>query len=221
MAKDFDNLMREKGTCCICGKPMSDSKFVSMAQLDKKAAWGYPVWNNFLIPGLEDRAMAVVCDGCHKAAEISGVSGTIKYAVEFRENEIILHKVEELEDVPHLQEIIKPTENPDDPITGDRYLFTGTVDDPRYGPFLEQKSNPLYWMHETSGKMKQIVFKFMTGAPLSDKELDTMHWYIFQWVDALPVKPQGFSRALIFGMTQEMLSDYIHGPLMDAGIDPL
>lgn len=86
---------------------------------------------------------------------------------------------------------------------------------------LAFKNQPVYWMHETSGKMKQIVFKFMTGAPLYEEELEIMKWYIFQWVDALPVKPQGFSRELIFGMTGEMLRDYVKGPLMDLGIDPL
>lgn len=129
----FEDMIK-RGTCCICTKPLKDSKYLNLAHLNKKAAWNYPVWNNILIPGLEDRAVAVVCDGCQEACEKSGVGGMIKYAVEIRGEEIILHDVEELEDVPPLQKIVKPTEAPHDPITGDPYQFTGTVDDPRYGP---------------------------------------------------------------------------------------
>lgn len=128
----FELLIREKGTCCVCTKPLKDSKYLNLAQLDKKAAWKFPVWNNVLFPGLEDRAVAVVCDGCQEAAEKSGVSGLIKYAVEIRGEEVIMHDVEELEAVPPLQEIIA-SEEPADPITGDPYAFTGTVDDRRYG----------------------------------------------------------------------------------------
>ncbi len=121
----FEHLIKAKGTCCICTKPLKDSKYLNLAKLDKKAAWNYPVWNTFLILGLDDRAVAVVCDDCHEAAEKSGVAGKIKYAVEVRGDDIILHDVEQLEDVPPL---------PHDPITGERYQFTGTVDDQRYGP---------------------------------------------------------------------------------------
>lgn len=125
---DFVNLMLEKGTCCICTKPLKDSKYLNLAHLDKKAAWKYPVWtvwNNILTPGMEDRAVAVVCDGCQEAAEKSGVGGSIKYAVEIRGDDVIMHDIEELEDAVPVQEIIASGEKkPDIPD-----FFTGSVDD--------------------------------------------------------------------------------------------
>jgi len=124
---DFVHLILDKGTCCICSKPLKDSKHLNLAQLDKKAAWKSPVWSNFLIPGMEDRAVAVVCDGCQEAAEKSGVGGMIKYAVEVCGEEIILHDVEELEDAEPIQEIIAfkdPEKIPDIPD-----FYTGSVND--------------------------------------------------------------------------------------------
>lgn len=212
MSKDFNQLIIEKGTCCICSKPMKESKFISLARIDKKATWKYPVWNNVLIPGLEDRAVAIMCDGCREASEISGVCGMIKYAVETRGEKVIMHDIEELEDAAPPSLIVIPN-IPD--------FFTGRVNDPRYGPFGEQKNPPLHWMHEQTGEMKKIVFKFMTGAPLYDEELNKMRWYLFQWVESMPAKPESFSRELIYGMTQEQLRDYVKGSLMDMGIDPL
>ena len=126
----FDDMIK-RGTCCVCTKLLKDSKYLNLAQLDKKAAWKFPVWNNLLIPGLEDRAVAVVCDGCQEAAEKSGVAGMIKYAVEFRGGKIIMHDVEELESVEPIQDIIAfkdPEEIPDIPD-----FYTGSVKDKRHG----------------------------------------------------------------------------------------
>lgn len=123
----FEHLIKEKGTCCICTKPLKDSKYLSLAQIDKKAAWKFPVWNSVLIQGLEDRAVGIVCDGCHEAAEKSGVSAKLKYAVEIRGDDIILHDVDELEDVEPIQDIIAfkdPEKIPDIPD-----FFTGSVND--------------------------------------------------------------------------------------------
>jgi hypothetical protein len=122
----FEDILK-RGTCCICTKPLHDSKYLSLAQVDKKAAWKFPVWNNFLMPGLEDRAVGIVCDGCHEAAEKSGVSAKIKYAVEIRGEEIILHDVDELEDV---EPVIEPEKSPDIP-----EFFTGSMNDQRHGFF--------------------------------------------------------------------------------------
>lgn len=122
----FEDILK-RGTCCICTKPLHDSKYLSMAQIDKKAAWKFPVWNNFLIQGLEDRAVGIVCDGCHEAAEKSGVSAKLKYAVEIRGDEIIMHDIEELEDVEPIQDIIAfkdPEKIPDIPD-----FFTGSIND--------------------------------------------------------------------------------------------
>lgn len=123
----FVQLVKEKATCCICTKPLHDSKYLSMAQIDKKAAWKVPVWNNVLIQGLEDRAVGIVCDGCHEAAEKSGVAAKVKYAIEIRGDDIILHDVEQLEDVEPIQDIIAfkdPEKIPDIPD-----FFTGSIND--------------------------------------------------------------------------------------------
>lgn len=123
----FDDMIK-RGTCCICTKPLQDSKYLNLAHLDKKAAWKYPVWNNFLTPGLEDRAVAVVCDGCQEACEKSGVGGMIKYAVEVRGEEIIMHDVDDLQDA---NPIIEPEKSPDIPD-----FFTGSVKDQSHGLFM-------------------------------------------------------------------------------------
>lgn len=97
---DFERLVREKGSCCICSRPMKDSRYISLAQLDKKAAWEYPVWDNIIIEGFGGRAVAVVCDTCYDAKESGKDPGHIKFAVELQGEEVIMHKAEDLEDVP-------------------------------------------------------------------------------------------------------------------------
>lgn len=102
----IEHLIHMHGTCCICTKPLKNSKYLFLAHLDKKASWKFPVWNNFLIPGLEDRAIAVVCDDCADAFSKSGVSGMIKYAFEFCGDKIIMHDIDELEDADPIQNMI-------------------------------------------------------------------------------------------------------------------
>jgi len=121
----FDILIREKGTCCICTKPLKDSKYLNLAHLDKKAAWEFPVWNNIFILNSPDRAVGVVCDGCQEAAEKSGVGGMFKYAIEVRGNDVIMHDIEDLEDVEPIEQTIP----------GDRYAFHGSVNDKKHGLF--------------------------------------------------------------------------------------
>ncbi|MFH0904268.1 MAG: hypothetical protein V1854_03660 [Methanobacteriota archaeon] len=123
----FVQLVMEKGTCCICDKPMKGSKYLNLAHLDKKAAWEFPVWNNIFIPNLADRAVGVVCDGCQEAAEKSGVGGMFKYAIEVRGNDVIMHDIEELEDVEPIEDIDEKPDIPD--------FFTGSVKDQRHGLF--------------------------------------------------------------------------------------
>lgn len=80
--------------------------------------------------------------------------------------------------------------------------------------------NPVYWMDEKSGKMKAIVSKFFNDESLTDDELNTMRWYIHQFADAMPYKPNNLSE--IFQMSQQELKAYISETLLfDFGIDPL
>ncbi len=101
---DSEKLILEKGTCCICGQPLSSSKYVNIGMLNKKATWKYPVWGNVLIPGCQGRALFYVCDRCQESSEKGIDPGPVKYAVEVRNKEFILHRVEELEDVPPVTE---------------------------------------------------------------------------------------------------------------------
>ena len=101
----FERVVKEKGVCCICSKPMKDNKYLNLAHLDKKAAWEFPVWGNIFVKGCANRAVAVVCDGCQEAAEKSGVGGMFKYAIEVRGNDVIMHDIEQLEDVEPIEDI--------------------------------------------------------------------------------------------------------------------
>ena len=123
----FEQVVKEKGMCCVCTKPMKDNKYLNLAHLDKKAAWKYPIWNNIFIPNLADRAVAVVCDGCQEACEKSGVGGSIKYAIEVRGDDVIMHDIEELEDAEPIQDKEPSPDIPD--------FFTGSVDDKKHVPF--------------------------------------------------------------------------------------
>lgn len=77
---------------------------------------------------------------------------------------------------------------------------------------------PVFWMHETTGKMKRIVQKFLSNTPLNAEELGVMRWYVHQWVDALPSKPEDYER--IRSMSQQELNSYCFNVLLDMGIDP-
>lgn len=81
---------------------------------------------------------------------------------------------------------------------------------------------PLYWMHELTGKMREIVKKFLdeqSRLNMTDPEKEIMRWYVWQWVYAMPSKPLDFDR--IKTMDMNVLLDYIWEELLDYGIDPL
>lgn len=77
---------------------------------------------------------------------------------------------------------------------------------------------PLYWMHEKSGRMKKIVMKFLKDTPLAAHELRILRWYVYQWVDAMPVKPLDYQR--ILRMSQEELKRYNGILVKQYAIDP-
>ena len=77
---------------------------------------------------------------------------------------------------------------------------------------------PLYWMHEKSGHMKKIVMKFLKDTPLAAHELRILRWYVYQWVDAMPVKPSDYQR--ILRMSQEELKRYNLVLVKQYAIDP-
>lgn len=125
---DFLTFLSEKGTCCICGKSLKDSKNINLAMLDKIATWLSPAWNNSLLKGTDRRAVAVVCDGCHESNVQTGVVEKVKYAIEIKDGEILLHNVDELKDIePILDE---------DKIPGRPGFHPGSMNDKKYVPFV-------------------------------------------------------------------------------------
>ena len=82
-----------------------------------------------------------------------------------------------------------------------------------------QEGQPLYWMHEQSGRMRQIVKKFLQNQELTPEELLIVRWYVFQWVDAMPRKPRDYDK--ILKMDQSTLKSYTYHVLVsEYAIDP-
>lgn len=86
-------------------------------------------------------------------------------------------------------------------------------------PGLHFNGGPVYWKHETSGKMKQIIVKFLNREPFNQWELETFRWYVHQWVEAMPSKPSDYNKILL--MSQADLFRYLSDELLGYGIDPL
>lgn len=86
-------------------------------------------------------------------------------------------------------------------------------------PGLNFDGGPVYWKFETSGKMRIIIVKFISRHPFNEWELETMRWYIHQWVAAMPSKPNDYNK--ILRMSQAELYSYIADELLGYGIDPL
>lgn len=78
---------------------------------------------------------------------------------------------------------------------------------------------PFYWQQETSGKMKEIIQKFLKQQPMNDWEYEIFRWYVWQWTRAMPVKPDDFNKILLMNLQE--LSSYLTGELLELGIDPI
>lgn len=76
-----------------------------------------------------------------------------------------------------------------------------------------------YWMHEQTEKMKEIVLKFINNESLLEDEMITMRWYIHQFADAMPSKPNDLVK--IFKMNQQELREYNRLLVDKWGIDAL
>ncbi len=77
----------------------------------------------------------------------------------------------------------------------------------------------VFWMNEASGQMKEIVMKFIRSEKLDEAQLETLKWYMIQWIEKAAFhRPIGY-RDIINVSTQEELSKYV-GVLLDYGIDP-
>lgn len=77
---------------------------------------------------------------------------------------------------------------------------------------------PVYHMHEVSGRMSEIVRKFINQIALNQLELDCLRWYVYQWVHSMTSKPDNYERIKI--MSQDELKEYCFRDLLEWGIDP-
>jgi len=91
--------IKAKGKCCACGKPLRNSEHINIIALDRRATWEHPRWGNVLLK-LDGYAVAFLCDKCVKQGKCP------KYAVEFKGNEIIYHKIDELEKISELEKFM-------------------------------------------------------------------------------------------------------------------
>lgn len=80
------------------------------------------------------------------------------------------------------------------------------------------EEGPLYHTRYVSGRMAEIVRKFLEQIGLNQLELDCLRWYVHQWVRAMPSKPDDYDRIKI--MSQQELKDYCFNVLLEWGIDP-
>lgn len=95
---DFEQIIREKGKCCISGRSLFDSH-CNLVIVDYAPTWAYPKETNLLIPDSPTRAIAVVHDDCVTSGMKHMLTDKIKFAIELRGEEIIYHAVEDLQPI--------------------------------------------------------------------------------------------------------------------------
>jgi len=99
------------------------------------------------------------------------------------------------------------------------------------------KQEPLFWMHEQTGMMKDIVQKFLEEIHLTNLELKYLKWYIVQWIDGtvsqvknrmskeqfkeyiMNAVPKDYKQQLD-DMDQGQIMQYVSEDLINLGIDP-
>lgn len=102
-----DNLERIKeiGKCCYCGGSMETSEFVNVVNLNKKAEWEYPHWDNVLLKDEFEhvnRACSFLCDQCVDKKNIP------IYSYSMVDSKIFYHDISRLEDTFEItEEMIK------------------------------------------------------------------------------------------------------------------
>lgn len=85
-------------------------------------------------------------------------------------------------------------------------------------PFLDYEDRPLFHLDECTGLMTEIIKKFLQGIALDQSDLNRLRWYVHQWVEAMPSKPDDYES--IKTMNQEELKEYCYNVLLNWGIDP-
>ena len=98
-------IIKQFGKCCYCGGSMFSSEFVNMINLNKKAEWEFPNWDNILLKEEFEhikRASSFLCDNC-----IEKNNNPI-FAYSMNDNKIFYHDISRLEDVfPITEEMLK------------------------------------------------------------------------------------------------------------------
>jgi len=80
---------------------------------------------------------------------------------------------------------------------------------------------PVFWMNETSGRLRDVVRKFFDPeANLDEEELRLLKWYVGQWVAAMPYPPHGWRELLEACRNESELHLFILDELLPMSIDP-
>ena len=74
--------IKQRARCCVCNGSLVDNENVNVVELDLIARWRVPVVGNASVPGLLERAVAVLCDCCIVLI-LNGDELKIEYAVEW------------------------------------------------------------------------------------------------------------------------------------------
>lgn len=96
-----------KARCCICDTPISATNNYRWVPLMKKAIWKKPAWAHVMKKMSGAGAISLICGNCLEAREKSGLFGSFKYAVEYRDEQVIYHEVEQLKDLAVLPVFIR------------------------------------------------------------------------------------------------------------------
>jgi hypothetical protein len=82
---------------------------------------------------------------------------------------------------------------------------------------------PGFWMNETNGVLRPAVTNYLTGLPMSDREIAAMRGYLRQWINAPGwIGPMiDVLRSQVGEMTSRKEIKRWLDRAADAGIDPL
>ncbi|MHB1830580.1 MAG: hypothetical protein ACYCO0_04260 [Candidatus Micrarchaeaceae archaeon] len=78
--------------------------------------------------------------------------------------------------------------------------------------------DPFHYTYDSSGKMQDIVQRFLDGSALDEKETHYIRWYIWQFVDAYVDNEDLGNR--INSMDQHAIRRYVEGIKSNYGINP-
>lgn len=78
---------------------------------------------------------------------------------------------------------------------------------------------PLYWMHETTGRMRKIVQKYFLNEPMTKSEFRVLKAYVLQWTEKPMLVPTEYIRMLNRAETVAELRETCE-ILLKHGIEP-